>query len=236
MHVGRFQIKGSFQAILLADKALSEEERAQEQLKREMKVHEDALRALEEEKLQLQVGTLETASSRMVHMCLLCYQEQRKKMQDVFEKNLTEQKEEFARQQEQMQADLKSDYDERMRERERLLQEGFSEKAKQMEEELLAAQAEQKRLVEESAKRQREMQQQLTEAMNRMTLERQESEKRLQDAINNANTNPPRPILGKLGAAVVLRERPLIRAINGGKPLLSGNGIGSRIGGRRRRR
>ncbi len=169
MHVLHLQIEESFRAILLADKALSEEEKVQEGLKHEMKIREDTVRALEEEKNQLQVCTFVTKSSCMIYLCLLCYQEHQSHMRELFERSLTEQKEEFARQQEQMQADLKHDFYESMCEKERLLKEGFHEHAKLMEGELRSAHAEQQHLVEESAKRQAEMQEQLKVVMEKMT-------------------------------------------------------------------
>ncbi len=214
MHVLHLQIEGSFRAILLADKALSEEEKVQEGLKHEMKIRDEAVRALEEEKIQLQVCAFVTVSSWMIYLCLLCYQEHQSHMREVFERSLTEQKEEFARQQEQMQADLKQNFDESMREKERLLKEGFHEHAKLMESELQAAHAEQQRLVEESAKRQAEMQQQLTETMDRMTRERQESERRLQTAIDDARAQQASGGIFSMIGKVIDLAVPLARTVS----------------------
>eukprot|EP00092_Neocalanus_flemingeri_P041411 GFUD01045093.1.p1 GENE.GFUD01045093.1~~GFUD01045093.1.p1 ORF type:complete len:651 (+),score=203.16 GFUD01045093.1:211-2163(+) len=147
------KIEPKLSTLLQTDKALSDEQKKQEQLKLEIEDKERMKLLLEEQNSALK--------------------KQQNEIKESYENNLRKQKEEFARQHDQDMKNLQTNMKLAMEEKERLMKEGFEEHANLMQEELRDA----KEDIAEKERNQKELQEKMKNEMDDKISKMKEEEK-----------------------------------------------------------
>jgi len=176
------KIEPKLSTLLQTDKALSEEQRKQEQLKVEIQDKERMKTFLETQNNELQ--------------------KQQQEMKDTFENNLKKQEQEFARQHKNDMENLEGNMKLAMKEKERLMQEGFKEHADLMKEELREAKEE----IAEKERKQKEaeakIKQEMEEKMQKMKEEQKERIQRIEEMQQRVENGTGGGLFSNLGKAI----------------------------------
>jgi len=176
------KIEPKLSTLLQTDKALSEEQKKQEQLKVEIMDKERMKKFLETQNAELQKQQIE--------------------MKETFENNLKKQEEEFSRQHKNDMDNLENNMSLAMKEKERLMKEGFKEHADLMKEELKEAKEEMAEKERKQKETEAKIRQEMEENIQKMKEEQKERIKRIEELQQSVENTSGGGLFSNLGKAI----------------------------------